>query len=370
MRFGLCYIADHHPAQQGSFSDWYEGMIAEVQTAERAGFHGAWVAEHHFPDFAFGNPAVFLTALARETSTIRIGSSVSLAPLGDPIRMAEDYAMLDVLSRGRLDYGVGRGAYRYDYDACRVDMSESRERFFENLDIMEKAWTGRPFTHHGRWTTIEDHRVSPVPMQDPLPVWIGATISKETFQWAGAHDYNLACVPFMYADPGDLRERLSIYREALEENGHDPAGREVLGVYHMYCAPDREEMVATVGPAMDRFREFGKAVEAARPRDPVAYREWTEFNKGEGFAKSREQWNLAEIEQNRSIFGTPQECIDRIGQIHEQYGIDYLIFEVNFGGLAHERVVESLLRFGAEVMPHLASQGPTWGGVLRGGELT
>ena len=153
MKFGLCYIPDYHEELSGSWQDWYDDMIAEVKLAETLGFDGAWFAEHRVAGFAFGSPALFIAACARETQRIRLGCSVSLLPLNNPVRTAEDYAMADVLSHGRLDFGVGRGLYKYDYDIANVPMSESRERFDENLAIIRALWTEDRVTHHGRWTT-------------------------------------------------------------------------------------------------------------------------------------------------------------------------------------------------------------------------
>ena len=141
MKFGLCYIPDYHEELSGSWQDWYDDMIAEVKLAETLGFDGAWFAEHRVAGFAFGSPALFIAACARETQRIRLGCSVSLLPLNNPVRTAEDYAMADVLSHGRLDFGVGRGLYKYDYDIANVPMSESRERFDENLAIIRALWT-------------------------------------------------------------------------------------------------------------------------------------------------------------------------------------------------------------------------------------
>ena len=102
MKFGLCCIPDHHAEYSGSWSDWYEGMIAEVRLAEALGFDSAWFAEHRVPGFAFGSPARFIAARARATKRIRLAASVSLLSLNNPVRTAEDYAMADVLSHGRL----------------------------------------------------------------------------------------------------------------------------------------------------------------------------------------------------------------------------------------------------------------------------
>jgi alkanesulfonate monooxygenase SsuD/methylene tetrahydromethanopterin reductase-like flavin-dependent oxidoreductase (luciferase family) len=230
VKFGLCYIADHHPEVQGDYREWYEGMIDEIKLADRLGYEAAFVAEHHFPHFAFGSPAVFLAAVARETERIRLGTSVGLLTLNDPVRMAEDYAQVDVLSGGRLDFGVGRGVYKYDYDTMRVDMATSRDRFEENLRFVDTAWSNEVFSFEGQWTTVTDHAVHPRPVQRPRPpIWMAATVSKESFEKAGANGYNLMTVPFFYADPSDLQERLSIYKSALLAAGNDPADREVCG---------------------------------------------------------------------------------------------------------------------------------------------
>jgi len=154
MRFGLCCIPDYHQELSGSWQTWYDNMIREVKLAEAVGFDGAWFAEHRVAGFAFGSPALFIAACARETERIRLGCSVSLLPLNDLVRTAEDYAMADVLSHGRLEFGVGRGLYKYDYDIANVPMSESRERFNENLAIIRALRTQESVSTKGvgpRW---------------------------------------------------------------------------------------------------------------------------------------------------------------------------------------------------------------------------
>lgn len=354
MWFGLCYIADHHPEIQGDYREWYEGMIEEAVVADRLGYQGIFLAEHHFPHFAFGGPAVFLAAIARDTERIRLGTAVSIITLNDPLRLAEDYAMVDVLSNGRLDFGVGRGAYKYDYDACRIDMATSRERFEENLRFIDTAWSNLVFDFEGTWTTVHEHSVHPRPVQQPRPpIWVGASLSKESFRRAGLNGYNLETVPFFYDDPTDLRERLDIYLAALVEAGHDPATRQVCGAYLMFCAETEDEVERIARPAIERFQRFGKMVDESRHayRDPVAYAEFLSFNAGKSLYESREALTFDNFRQSRAVVGTPARCRERIQEIQELYGLDHLILEVNSGAVPHDAVVRSLELFADQVMP-------------------
>lgn len=353
MKFGLCYIPMFDAALDGSYVAWYESMLAEVRAAERLGFEGAWFAEHKVPNFAFGSPAMFIAAAARETSTIRLGCSVCLLPLNDPLRVAEDYAMADVLSHGRLDFGAGRGLYKYDYDMARVDMAESQERFLENLDLVRRAWTQESFTFDGRWTTLDTHTVTPRPVQaGGPPVWVAAVRTEATYRWAGRNGFHLMTAPFFFTDHTEQQALLEVYRDSLAEAGYDPASREILAVYHLYCGADDADVVAVADPAMRRYQAFTTASDLSRDgyRDPTSYKAW------QGFLENRRTITLEQMKATRAVIGTPAECVERIEMIKERYGVTYLAFEVNYGSLPSDRVIESLERFAAEVVPQVRSR--------------
>ena len=342
MKFGLCYIPDYHAEYSGSWQAWYEGMIAEVKLAEQLGFTGAWFAEHRVPGFAFGSPALFIAACARETARIRLGCSVSLLPLNDPVRLAEDYTMADVLSHGRLDFGVGRGLYKYDYDIANVPMSESRARFDENLAIIRALWSGDDVTYHGRWTTLEGHSLGPKPVQAPHPpIWVAAVRTEDSYRWAGENGFNLLTAPFFFPDHREQQRLLEIYRASLRAHGHDPAGKEIMAVYHMYCGETDAEVAEFADPALGRYQAFTKATDLSRQayRDPVAYREW------QGFFENRESITLAQMKAERAVIGRPEECAEKVAMLAERFGITYLCFEVNYGALPHAQVMRSMRRF-------------------------
>lgn len=348
VQFGLCYIPDYHQELSGSWADWYEGMIAEVVAAERLGLDGAWFAEHRVPGFGFGNPAMMIAACARQTSRIRLGASVSLLPLNNPVRIAEDYAMADVLSGGRLDFGVGRGLYKYDYDASNVPMAESRERFDENLAIVRALWSGENVTYRGRWTTLEEHAVRPLPVQRPTPpIWVAAIRTEASYAWAGAQGFNLLVAPFFFPNAEDQLRLLDLYRENLVAHGHDPARFEIGAVYHLYCGENDGDVARIADPALARYQAFTKATDMRRQafRDPVAYKDW------KGFFENRESITLDQMKASRAVIGTASECRDRIAMLAGRFGLTRMMFEVNFGALPHGAVMDSLQRFAAEVVP-------------------
>ena len=347
MKFGLLYIPDYHADEHGSYMQYYEDMIQQVRVADELGYNGAWFAEHRIPGFAFGNPAVFLAALARETSHIRLGSAVSLLPLHNPVRVVEDYSMVDVLSGGRLNLGVGRGLYQYDYDLSLVDMGESRPRFDEALEVITKAWGAEYFSHSGEFYEIDRHSVTPRPVQQPHPpLYLTAVMSPESYRWAGMGGHNLMCAPFFFTDPGAQRDLLDIYFDELASAGHDASERDVVGAYHLYCGADEADVQLVAKPALGTYQAFTKAADMLRSakRDEKQYAAWATFYE------NRETITFEQMRATRAVMGTPAECVDRIGSLAEKYRLNSFIFEVNFGALATPKVIESLERFAAEVM--------------------
>ena len=348
MKFGLLYITDYHPEVHGDYRTYYEQMIEQIVTAEALGFDGVWFAEHRIPDFAFGNPAVFMAAVARMTSRIRLGTAVSLLPLHNPVRILEDYNMLDVLSGGRLDFGVGRGLYKYDYDLSGIDMGESRPRFDECLEVILKAWTQEVFSHHGQFFHYEQHRVTPRPVQQPHPpIYVACVMSPESYEWAGAHAHHVLTAPFFFSRFEDQQARLSLYVRALEKAGVDPATRDITGAYHLYCGDSEAEVQAVAQPGLQTYQAFTKAADLLRG----AERHQQQYQAWQGFFANRESITFEQMRATRAVMGTPDVCAARIRHLRQAYGLNYFMFEVNYGGVPHTKVVSSLERFAREVIP-------------------
>ncbi|MBI4255431.1 MAG: LLM class flavin-dependent oxidoreductase, partial [Candidatus Rokubacteria bacterium] len=158
MRFGVFSVVDHYPAELPRTSGQFFGeLLEQAEAAEQLGFDSFWVAEHHFHEYgAIPSPAVWLAAAAQRTRRIRLGSAVVVLPFRNPLQVAEDYAMVDVLSGGRLNLGVGSGYLRHEFEGFGVRVEDKRERFDEALDVVLRAWTGERFSYDGRFHTVRD----------------------------------------------------------------------------------------------------------------------------------------------------------------------------------------------------------------------
>jgi alkanesulfonate monooxygenase SsuD/methylene tetrahydromethanopterin reductase-like flavin-dependent oxidoreductase (luciferase family) len=349
MKFGLLYIPDYYPERYHSASHYYGEMLEQIQYEEELGFDGVFFAEHYVGGYAFPSPPIFATAVAQRTNRIRLGTGVTLLPLNNPIRTAEEYAMLDVLSEGRLDFGVGRGVLKAEYELFDINESESQGRFHESLEVILQAWTQDTITYEGQYYKIRDVQSLPKPVQKPHPpIWAAGAVTPESFLWAGQKGFNLMTVPFAYANHESLQEKLALYRSALQEAGHDPRSREVLGVYHLYVAPTDEEAHAVAKPYfLQYFKFFGRLDQKAwRSED---YKEY----KG-GLSKLFGSTTYDDLDKGDCmIFGSPARCVQRLKRAQVDYGLDYAIFEVNFGGFPHKETMQSLELFAKYVMPQL-----------------
>ena len=156
MQFGLFSLFDFFPDRQNEVAYYKDSLDLMIQ-ADQLGYDSVWVGEEHF--YSFGicpSPQLFLTALARETSQIRLGTAISLLPFEHPLRKAEDFAMLDILSNGRLNFGVGRGLIPKHFQGFQIKPQESRARYEESLAIIEKAWTEDSFSYEGQFWQIPE----------------------------------------------------------------------------------------------------------------------------------------------------------------------------------------------------------------------
>lgn len=165
MEFGMFYVLE---SPDGDFKRAYDEMLGQVEYAEELGYDTIWLAEHHTSAYgSIPNPAVAMAAIAERTKKMKIGSLISVLPLHNPISIAEDYAMVDVMSGGRLLFGVGRGYQPQEFKHFGVDMAETRERFKEELDIILGLWTNESFSYNGKFYQLDNVSIRPKPIQKP-----------------------------------------------------------------------------------------------------------------------------------------------------------------------------------------------------------
>ena len=185
--FCLFHLPTWRHAYPVTLNGFYEELIGSVKLADALGWRSYRTTEHHFHYYggAVPNPALYLTALARETRQIRLGTAVSLLPLRHPLQVAEDLASLDQFSGGRAEIGLSRGFVPHEFAAFGVTREESAARMYEGLEVIEKFWAGEPFAHAGRFWSFDTVEPWPAPVQPEPSIWIAASNDRGSFEAAG-----------------------------------------------------------------------------------------------------------------------------------------------------------------------------------------
>ncbi|MGH7960772.1 MAG: LLM class flavin-dependent oxidoreductase [Candidatus Binatia bacterium] len=344
MRFSLFHLPTFFPQFHTSEEAFYQDMLAETDRAEAIGFHTVWFAEHHFHSYGGHLPSVPVigAAVAQRTKKIRIGSGITLITLQDPIRVAEEFAMLDCLSGGRLEFGIGRGFQKIEYDAFARDMADSRVLFEEAHDIILKAWTEERFSYEGKFRQVRNLRVIPKPVQKPPPVYVACIYTPESFEWTGKMGHYLMVVPYASPQPEALAGKIQLFRDTRKAHGYK-AEPEVMSVHHFYCGETaakakeepREAMLRYVGAAADSNQQD-------------AYSD--QYKAYQGFSKAFKSIDYDYLYPRNVIFGDPDQCVERITQI-QATGSTNVSLVINFGGLDHAKIMASFDRFAKYVLP-------------------
>jgi alkanesulfonate monooxygenase SsuD/methylene tetrahydromethanopterin reductase-like flavin-dependent oxidoreductase (luciferase family) len=214
------------PGRVGELSAVYARALDRILTMDRSGYDAVWLAEHHFTSFSVCPSPHMLAALAAErTSRLRIGTAVSLAVFYHPLRLAEEIALLDTLSAGRVNWGAGRGFAREEFDAFQIRPEKSADRFREAVEIVSKAWTTDRLTFRGKYFSFHDVKLLPKPCQSPHPLtWIAAS-SEPEIEWAASRGFSILMDP--HASHADIGRKRGLYAERLRQDGHQDAGREI-----------------------------------------------------------------------------------------------------------------------------------------------
>jgi len=344
LKFGVFALPTYFAETDGSIDQFYQHVLALMEDAERLGFHSGWCNEHHFHPYGGMIPAppVLLAALAARTSRLRLGTSVALLPLHHPLHSAEAYAMLDQISGGRLELGIGRGFMRYDYETYGVPWEEGQARVLETLDVILKAWQQQPFSHQGRFFAFDDVSVWPPPLQQPHPpIWGAATRTPESFAWFGTQGYNLMTV--VYIKPLDeLAGMIRLYREAAAAAGHEVTALEVSTHFQVYCSEDAAEARREAEMAVRRY--------IAQSNDARAQAVNAVIFRAEDYPYEQM------VDEARLCVGTPDECAAILERARDVLGLTGVDCTFYFGGLDYTRARRSFELFAREVMPRFRVQ--------------
>jgi alkanesulfonate monooxygenase SsuD/methylene tetrahydromethanopterin reductase-like flavin-dependent oxidoreductase (luciferase family) len=288
------------------------------------------------------NPQLLLTAAAQRTQRMRLGSAVSLLPMHHPIRVAEDFAMLDLLSNGRVNFGAGRGMHPLEYATFNADWNTAQLRLPEALDIVVRAWIGGEFEWSGDHYRYPKLTVYPKPLQKPHPpIYVTANRDPESFQMIGRRGYHLMTLPWIATNELQ-RTRVEMYFKALREGGHSAESKEVFVMYPAYIGDGDAQARAEVLEHWHRWRGF--ALEALN-LDP---------SKGEAYRKIFHHLEYdAMVGDSRGIFGGPDTCMRILKRIAEIVAPTHIGLVFHFGGLSQDKVLKSMDRFARLVMPAL-----------------
>jgi len=349
VEYGIFQLPTFYPDPAVDSAAFYGALAEQARHAEALGFGSYWIAEHHFHGFGgmIPSPQIVIPALAVQTRRLRFGTGVALLPFHNPLRLAEDYATVDVLTGGRFDFGVGLGFQKLEADNLGAPLDRARERFYEHLDIILRAWTSERLTYHSADYDYDQLYVLPKPVQQPHPpVWLAATATPESFRWAGERGYGMMTIGFLHDIEG-LKERIDLYREAYRAAGHPPAGERVLGTYHTYAGVSAAEARAVGRRGLEYYQGSAKQ---ARELAGV-HGNYAAFKAHEPVIERTREMPFEEMQaRGRVIVGDPAACRETIARLREELGLTHLLFLFALGGLANDEVLRSMDRFTDQVL--------------------
>jgi alkanesulfonate monooxygenase SsuD/methylene tetrahydromethanopterin reductase-like flavin-dependent oxidoreductase (luciferase family) len=333
--------------ENGDQTALYEAHLDLVSLAERLGYHSYWFAEHHFgSDRAAPSPNLLVAAASRVTSTILLGNMVNVLSFHNPVRLAEETAMLDHLTHGRVQFGIGRGVRPPEFRKYKVDMGASREMFSESYEMCKQLWTTSGATRSGRYWSYEDVTIIPPVVQRPFPPAWCTGMSRESAQWAAQNG-----VPFItsFLAPDETQALGDHYREAFvpSEQNAEP----YFGVMrHLYISDSFEAARNEVGEVYDRlFHAWLDVALTSQAKVPDSYKSYPERHVRLG------NMNLDELRaEGLLLFGGTEDVCEAIAD-HEARGADMLMLWVSPRGVSVEKAARCLETFAAEVMPRFPS---------------
>lgn len=323
MRHSIFSVLDHYPSRSRSIADLYAEVLGQIDLADRLSYDTVFVAEHHFHEYGvFPNPAVALAAAAMRTRRVRLAPAVAVLPFHDVRRVAEDYAMLDLLSGGRVVLGVGSGYLKHEFEGFGVDPACKRDRFDETLEVLERLLRGERVTHHGRFVHLDDVQLNVAPGR--MPDTYVAALRREAAYFVGKAGRRMMTVPYASVDRFDeIGEMMAEYARGCSEGGH--TGDAVIAL-HTYVAADDATARAEAAEAFDLY---------------VATRL---------YAKSQTYDDI--MRSGLSLMGGIDTVVDKMVRLHAM-GVRHVTTLHNFGALDDALVRASMTRFDQEVMPRV-----------------
>lgn len=313
-----------------------EHLLEEIALADRSGLYSFGIGEHHRSEYYDSAPPVILAAAAARTERIRLGSAVTVLSAADPVRVFQQFATLDLISKGRIDLVVGRGSFTEAFPLFGLDLADYDSLFTEKLELLlqirgadEVTWSGR---HR---PPLVRQRVYPRPLQDPLPIWVGVGGTPESFARAGVLGLPLM-VAIIGGEPRQFGPLVDLYRRAGAQAGHPPeqlkVGLHVFG----FVAESTQAAADTIYPGWNEM--------------------FTKVSRERGFPRpSRAQFDATSGPDGAFFLGDPQTVADKIRRVADQLGgVDRLSLQMTNPRLAHDDLLRGIELLGTEVAPLVA----------------
>jgi len=355
MKFGLLYeMETPRPWHALSEYNTYWEALAQIEVVDRIGMDYVWEVEHHFLEEYSHSPApeVFYGAVTQRTKNIRIAHGVRLLPFNfnHPIKVAEQAAVLDIMSNGRVDLGTGRSTTAQELDGFNVDYDRTRDEVKEALEIIVKAWTEEVLEYEGKLMKIPPRRVVPKPIQKPHPPMWMACVAPDSYEMAG--DRGLGVLSFNF-NWDQVRQMMEIYRKACAQRSHQipkVVNEAFAGVAIMHVAENKEEEAIGLEGARWFLHNVAKLFEPLMAKNKLYSYEYLR-NVFAMDIDPKDASDAALKEHHMVVVGNPDEVIRKLENF-QKAGLSQVICFKQAGRIPHANIMQSIKRIGTYILPY------------------
>jgi alkanesulfonate monooxygenase SsuD/methylene tetrahydromethanopterin reductase-like flavin-dependent oxidoreductase (luciferase family) len=346
MDFGYFTLSDNNYGNNSRTPNQFvTDILNEALYADTLGFRSAWIGEHHFSTLGVNSsPEMLLSFIAARTKRIRLAPAVNVLPLHHPIRVAEQWATLDLISGGRVDFAAGRGYDEREYEPFGADFRNNQPIFEEGMEVVRRLWDAEgPISFHGKHYSFDNLRITPSPLQKPMPAYV-ASFSQPSIELAGRLGCGLVIAPFAAVMTfGGLQKVNDLYTETCAKHGKQK--QRLMCSYFIHFADTPEEEAAA---RARQIRYYKECVLPALPGDPAtappSYRYFIDM------VARLKQVQPADLRSNSVLIGTTAHILETLKQI-EATGYDEVILYFNVGLKDHQQTKDEMARFMAEIAP-------------------
>lgn len=329
MKLGIFSVMDFHQGVHGSAADFYRQTIDYALMAERYGLDSFWLAEHHFSDYGLcPSPVALLSHIAARTKTIKLGPAVAVLPYHDPVKLAEEYAVLDVLSQGRLEMGVGKGYLADEYLGHDVAPEDGQQRFIESLAIIQALWAKQSVTFSGEHFSLKHPiALNTLPLQPDGPALSFAVLRAQGFEKVGELGHHIMGIPYLMSHLDELEPALAHYRRGLESGNHRHDDFNATMALHIHVAATNAQAREQAEPYIARYCQT-RAVGNTRDFDEL-------------------------MEKQLIAVGDPAHVAAQLQKM-AAFGTDRVLALMDFGGMPEDLLQSSLALLAQQVYPVIA----------------